>query len=325
MNDEMGKHFSLIKNELVNSGAATAVSAVQAPLTQNWSSGIQLKWEGKDPNAAIQINRYTEEGDLAKTAGMQLIAGRDIDVKNYPTDSTACLINEAALKIMNFKNPIGQFIYDYPESWHVVGVIKDFIQESPYQPIRPMIIRGPKEWTGVILVRLSSTHTSTRNLSIAEKIFKKYNPAYPFEYTFTDEEYATKFADEELTKKLIALFSWLTIFISFLGLFGLATYIAESRTKEIGVRKVLGATVVNITSMLSLDFVKLVAAAILIASPIAWWAMNNWLKDFDYRIQIQWWVFAAAGTLCVLIAVLTVSFQAVRAAIANPVKSLRTE
>ena len=226
---------------------------------------------------------------------------------------------------MNFKNPIGQVIYDYPESWHVVGVIKDFIQESPYQPIRPMIIRGPKEWTGVILVRLSSTNTATRNLSIAEKIFTKYNPAYPFEYTFTDEEYATKFADEELTKKLIALFSWLTIFISCLGLFGLATYIADSRTKEIGVRKVLGATVVNITSMLSLDFVKLVAAAILIASPIAWWAMNNWLKDFDYRIQIQWWVFAAAGTLCVLIAVLTVSFQAVRAAIANPVKSLRTE
>ena len=325
MNDEMGNHFSIIKNELINSGAATAVSAVQAPLTQNWSSGLQLKWEGKDPNAVIQINRYTEEGDLVKTAGMQLIAGRDIDVKNYPTDSTACLINEAALKIMNFKNPIGQVIYDEPERWHVVGVIKDFIQESPYQPIKPMIIRGPKEWTSVMLIRLNRANTSTTNLSIAHGIFKKYNPAYPFEYTFTDEEYAAKFADEKLIKKLVVLFSWLTIFISCLGLFGLATYVADSKTKEIGVRKVLGATVVNITSMLSVEFVKLVATAILIASPIAWWAMHNWLKDFDYRIKIQWWVFAAAGIVCVLIAVLTVSFQAVRAAIANPVKSLRTE
>ena len=325
MNDEMGKHFSQIKNELISFGAASSVSAVQAPLTQNWSSGLQLKWEGKDPNALIQINRYTEEGDLVKTAGMQLIAGRDIDVKNYPTDSTACLINEAAVKIMNFKNPIGQVIYDEPESWHVIGVIKDFIQESPYQPVKPMIIRGPKEWTGVILVRLNSNNTSTRNLSMAENIFKKYNPAYPFEYTFTDEEYAAKFADEQLTKKLITLFSWLTIFISCLGLFGLATYVAESKTKEIGVRKVLGATVLNITSMLSIEFVNLVATAIFIASPIAWWAMHNWLKDFNYRIQVQWWVFAAAGILCVLIAVLTVSFQALRAAMATPVKSLRAE
>jgi ABC-type antimicrobial peptide transport system permease subunit len=301
------------------------VSAVQSPLTQSWSSAIHLKWEGKDPNAVIQINRYTEEGDLVKTAGMQLIAGRDIDVKTYPSDSTACLINEAALKVMKFKNPIGQIIYDEPESWHVIGVIKDFIQESPYQPIRPMIIRGPKEWTAVILVRLNNNNATTKKLAIAEGIFKKYNPAYPFEYTFTDEEYASKFGDEQLTKKLAALFSWLTIFISCLGLFGLTTYMAESRIKEIGVRKVLGATVLNITSMLSMDFIKLVATAIVIASPIAGWAMNSWLKDFDYRIKIHWWVFAAAGLLSVFIALLTVGFHAIKAALANPVKSLRTE
>jgi putative ABC transport system permease protein len=325
MNDEMGNHFNLIKNDLIHSGAATAVSAVQAPLTENWSSGLHLNWEGKDPNAVIQINRYTEEGDLVKTAGMELMAGRDIDVKDYPSDSTACLINEAALKVMNFKNPIGQVVYDEPERWHVIGVVKDFIQESPYQPVKPMIIRGPKEWTSVMLLRLSSNNATTKNLSIAEGIFKKYNPAYPFEYTFTEEEYTAKFADEQLTKKLASLFSWLTIFISCLGLFGLATYMAESRTKEIGVRKVLGATVINITSLLSVEFLKLVATAIFIASPIAWWAMHNWLKDFNYRIQMQWWVFAAAGMLCILIALMTVSFQAVRAAIANPVKSLRTE
>jgi putative ABC transport system permease protein len=324
-NDEMDKHFGLIKNELISSGAATAVSKVQAPLTQNWSSGIGLNWEGKDPSQVIQINRYTEESDLIKTAGMELITGRDIDIKNYPSDSTACLINESALNLMKFKTPIGQIITDYAQKWHVVGVIKDFIQESPYQHIKPMIIRGPKEWMGVILVRLNSRFATAKNLPAMEKIFKKYNPAYPFEYTFTDEEYATKFADEQLTKKLAALFAWLTIFISCLGLFGLAAYMAESRTKEIGIRKTLGASVTNITTMLSLNFMKLVATAITIASPVAWWAMNSWLKNYDYRIRIHWWVFALAGSLSLLIALITVSYESIKAAIANPVKSLRNE
>jgi ABC-type antimicrobial peptide transport system permease subunit len=324
-NDEMDKHFGLIKNELISSGAAIAVSKVQAPLTQNWSSGIHLDWEGKDPSQVIQINRYTEESDLVKTAGMELITGRDIDIKNYPSDSTACLINESAFKLMKFKNPIGQTISDDPQKWHVIGVIKDFIQESPYQPVKPMIIRGPKEWMGVILVRLNSRPATAENLSIMEKIFKKYNPAYPFEYTFTDEEYTNKFANEQLTKKLAALFAWLTIFISCLGLFGLAAYMAESRTKEIGIRKTLGASVINITTMLSLNFMKLVAAAIIIATPVAWWAMNSWLKDYDYRIRIHWWVFALAGSLSLLIALITVSYESIKAAIANPVKSLRTE
>jgi ABC-type antimicrobial peptide transport system permease subunit len=321
----MDKHFGLIKNELISSGAATAVSKVQAPLTQNWSSGIGLNWEGKDPSQVIQINRYTEESDLIKTAGMELITGRDIDIKNYPSDSTACLINESALNLMKFKTPIGQIITDYAQKWHVVGVIKDFIQESPYQHIKPMIIRGPKEWMGVILVRLNSRFATAKNLPAMEKIFKKYNPAYPFEYTFTDEEYATKFADEQLTKKLAALFAWLTIFISCLGLFGLAAYMAESRTKEIGIRKTLGASVTNITTMLSLNFMKLVATAITIASPVAWWAMNSWLKNYDYRIRIHWWVFALAGSLSLLIALITVSYESIKAAIANPVKSLRNE
>jgi ABC-type antimicrobial peptide transport system permease subunit len=324
-NDEMDKHFGLIKNELINSGAATAVSKVQAPLTQNWSSGIHVEWEGKDPSQVIQINRYTEESDLVKTAGMELIAGRDIDIQNYPSDSTACLINESALKLMNFKNPIGQIITDDPQKWHVVGVIKDFIQESPYQPIKPIIIRGPNEWTGVILVRLNRGLATAKDLSMMEKIFKKYNPSYPFEYTFTDEEYASKFANEQLTKKLAALFAWLTIFISCLGLFGLSAYMAESRTKEIGIRKTLGASVRNITTMLSFNFMRLVAAAIVIASPVAWWAMNTWLKDYDYRIRIHWWVFALAGLVSMLIALITVSYESIKAAIANPVKSLRTE
>jgi len=325
MNDAMKKNFALIKDGLLSSGVATAVSRVLAPLTQNWSSGIGLKWEGKDPNAVIQINRYTEEGDLVKTAGMQLIEGRDIDMKNYLSDSTACLLNESALKIMKFKNPIGQIITDNSVNWHVVGVIKDFIQESPYQPVRPMVIRGGKEWTFVILARLNSQNATEKNIVGMEKIFKQYNPAYPFEFSFADEDYAKKFSNEKLTGKLATLFAFLTIFISCLGLFGLTTYMAENRIKEIGIRKVLGASVTNITTLLSKDFVKLVIIAVMIASPFAYWAAGKWLEGFDYRIAISGWIFISAGLMAVVIALLTVSYQSIRAAISNPTKSLRAE
>jgi len=168
-------------------------------------------------------------------------------------------------------------------------------------------------------------NTVSDNLKKAGSIFKKYNPSYPFEYYFLDEDYANKFANEKQTGKLAALFAGLTIFISCLGLFGLATYMAENRIKEIGVRKVLGASITNITALLSKDFVKLVIIAIIIASPIAWYFMNNWLSGFNYRIQISWPVFALAGTAAIAISLITVSFQAIRAAIANPVKSLRSE
>lgn len=322
---DIWKNYELIKNELLSSGAATSVSKTQAPLTQNWSSGISMNWQGKDPESKIQINRYTEDGDLIKTAGMELVQGRDIDIKNYPSDSTACLISEAAVKAMGFKNPIGQVIFDDPVNWHVVGVIRDFILESPYEPVKPFMIKGPLYGGNVIHIKLNSANTTAQNLAGAEKIFKQYNPAYPFDFHFIDEEYAQKFGDEQLTGMLATLFAALTIFISCLGLFGLATYMAENRIKEIGVRKVLGASVANITALLSKDFVKLVIAAIAIASPVAWWAMSKWLEGYQYRVSMNGWTFIAAGILAVLIALLTVSYQSVKAAITNPVKSLRTE
>jgi putative ABC transport system permease protein len=292
---DIWKNYALIKNELLSSGVAAAVSKTQAPLTQNWSSGISMNWEGKDPNTKIQINRYTEDGDLVKTAGMKLVQGRDIDVKNYPSDSTACLISESAVKAMGFKNPIGQMVFDDPINWHVVGVIKDFILESPYETIKPFMIKGPRYGGNVIYIKLSNANMTAQNLAKAEKIFKLYNPAYPFEFHFTDEEYAQKFGDEKLTETLASLFAALTIFISCLGLFGLATYMAENRIKEIGVRKVLGASVASITTLLSRDFVKLVIVAIVIASPLAWWAMSKWLQGYNYRITISWETFVIAG------------------------------
>jgi ABC-type antimicrobial peptide transport system permease subunit len=226
---------------------------------------------------------------------------------------------------MGFKDAIGQNIYDDPVSWHVVGVIKDFVQESPYEPVKPMIIRGPKEWTSTMLVKLNSSNSTATNLAAMEQIFKKYDPVYPFEYTFTDEEYAHKFADEQLAGKLATLFAVLTIFISCLGLFGLSAYMAENRIKEIGVRKVLGASVANITSLLSKDFVKLIIVAIVIASPVAWFAMHKWLQGYNYRVAISWTTFLIAGFLAIFIAIVTISFQSIKAALANPVKSLRAE
>ncbi|MES1221584.1 MAG: FtsX-like permease family protein, partial [Bacteroidota bacterium] len=260
-----------------------------------------------------------------KTAGMQLVQGRDIDVKTYPTDSTGCLISEAAVQAMGFKDPIGQIIFDDPINWHVVGVIKDFILESPYAPIKPFMIKGPRYGGNVIHIKFNNANSTEKNLADAARIFRKYNPAYPFDFHFTDQEYAQKFTDEQLTGKLASLFAALTIFISCLGLFGLAAYMAENRVKEIGVRKILGASVTNIAALLSKDFVKLVIVAIIIASPVAWWATSKWLQDYQYRINISWWIFAVAGAMAILIAIATVSFQAIKAAVANPVKSLRTE
>ncbi|HEX8279510.1 MAG TPA: FtsX-like permease family protein, partial [Segetibacter sp.] len=177
----------------------------------------------------------------------------------------------------------------------------------------------------VMQIKLNGTNSIADNLKRAEVIFKKYNPEYPFEYKFVDEEYALKFEDETRVGTLAGVFAGLTIFISCLGLFGLATYMAESRIKEIGVRKVLGASVAGITTLLSIEFLRLVFVSIILAAPVAWWAMDQWLQDYTYRVQIQWWVFAMAGIVSILIAVITVSFQAIKAAIANPVKSLRTE
>ena len=319
------KNYELIKNELINSGVASSVSKTQAPLTQNWSSGISMNWQGKDPRVKIQINRYTEDGDLVKTAGMHLVKGRDIDIKTYPTDSTACLLSESAVKAMGFKDPIGQLVFDDPINWHVVGVIRDFILESPYEPIKPFMVKGPKYSGDVVHIKFNNSNTAAYNLVNAEKIFKKYNPAFPFDFHFTSEEYALKFSDEKLTATLALLFAALTIIISCLGLFGLASYMAESRIKEIGVRKVLGASVVSITALLAKDFLKLILLAVVLASAIAGWAMNKWLEGYQYKTAISGWVFVIAGLLAIGIAILTVGYQSVKASLANPVKSLRTE
>ncbi len=322
---EADKNYNLIRNELLSTGTAVAVSKTSAPITEGWSDSWGFQWVGKNPNAKIDINRFCADTDLAETVGLQILQGRDFDLQQFPTDSTACLINESAVEVMGFKSPIGQIIKDNGIDWHVVGVFKDFILQSPYQPIRPMVVEGAKGWFNVIHYKLNNQNSTSKNLQMAEQIFKKYNPQYPFENHFVDEEYGRKFEDEKRTATLAALFAGLTIFISCLGLFGLATYMAENRIKEIGVRKVLGASVTSITALLSKDFLKLVLISLVIAIPIGWWAMNAWLNNYEYRVDIRWEVFLAAGLLSMMIAILTVSYQSVKAGLSNPVKSLRSE
>jgi putative ABC transport system permease protein len=325
MEGDVEKNYELIKNELISSGTVTSISRTSAPITEGWSNTWGLEWPGKDPKDKTLFNRFFADDAIAKTAGLQLVAGRDLDLKNFITDSSAMLLNESAVKHMGLKNPIGQILKDNGQDWHVVGVVKDFILQSPYQPMEPMFIGGAKGWFSVIHMKLNAKNTTANNVASLKKIFAKYNPEYELNYRFADEEYEKKFNDEKRTGTLASLFALLTILISCLGLFGLSTYMAENRIKEIGIRKVLGASVGNITTLLSKDFLRLVLIAFVIALPVAWWAMYTWLQSYPYRISIQWWVFALAGLGAMLIALFTVSFQSIKAGLTNPVKSLRTE
>jgi len=328
MTGDIAKNYPLIKNDLLTSGIATSVTKTNSPLTERWSDGWGQHWEGKDPNDRTSFDRYLADEGLGATAGLEFIQGRDFDLKNFPTDSTGLIVNESSLKIMKFKDPIGKIVEDLGVKWHIVGVVKDFILTSPYEPTRPLLICGAKSsfmTFNVIQIKLNGNNSTAKNLEKAAAIFKKHNSEYPFDPRFIDEEYASKFDDEKLQGTLAGLFAGLTIFISCLGLFGLTTYMTENRIKEIGIRKVLGASVAGITTLLTRDFVKLVFISFLLAAPLAWYGMNKWLESYTYRIGIEWWVFVLAGVLSVIIALLTVSYQSIKAAIANPVKSLRTE
>jgi ABC-type antimicrobial peptide transport system permease subunit len=323
---DLGDKLDVLKNELLSKGIATGVTATSSPITECWSDGWGMNWTGKDPNDRTDIDRFTADDAIAKTFGMQFIHGRDFDLKKFPTDSSGMVINESSLKLMKFKNPIGQIVSDNGKDWHVIGVVKDFIMRSPYSPHKPLIIAGPKSgWFNTVHIKMDDARPVSQNLKDMELIFRKFNPEYPFEHKFVDQEYAQKFEDESKIGTMAGVFAALTIFISCMGLFALAAHTAENRTKEIGIRKVLGASVMGIVRLLSKDFILLIFIAILIATPLAWWTLHSWLEDYEYRIEISWGIFGGAGILALVIAMLTIGFQAIKAAVANPVKSLRTE
>lgn len=327
MKGDAREKYQLIRRDLENSGAVTNVTQTNSPITDVWAWEDSYEWKGKPAGSKIQFMKYNTDYGFAKTIGLKLVAGRDIDVHTYPADSNALLLNETAIKMMGLTNPVGQHVRSSSGNWTIVGVLKDVITGSPYHPIYPMAVEGPvaKNWSGTITFRLNPRSSTSANLEKITAVFKKHNPDYPTDYYFVDEWYSSRFSGIKSMGTLAGIFAALTILISCLGLFALATYMAESRIKEIGVRKVLGASVLRITTLLSKDFLKLIIISFIVASPVAWWLMNAWLSDYPYRVSISWWVFAATGLISVFIALITISYQAVRAAMANPVKSLRTE
>jgi len=325
-NPTLNNNFGALKNELLSAGIVTSVTRTASLLTEPFSSSTSVKWRGKDPNDNTDFERGAQDEGLITTAGLQLLQGRDLDLAKYPADSTAVIINESAMKAMGFTHPIGKVVHEFETDYHVVGVFGDYIFGSPYEHTHPMIIVGAKNmFFNVIHMKLAAGGDVVKQVQAIEKLFNKYNPDYPFEYHFVNKDYELKFVDMAIVARLTTLFAVLTVLISCLGLFGLASYMAEERIKEIGIRKVLGASVVRIISLLTKDFLVLVGVALIIAAPIAWYAMHQWLQRYAYRTMIDWWVFVATGVMVILISLLTTGYHACKAALMNPVKSLKSD
>ena len=319
----MKDHFSEVKNSLIATGyVENAVTSLHDAL-HVYSYGDGFSWQGKNPSAKLPIHSNVVSAEYLSTMRMQLIDGRDFYQGNI--DSTNVIINESMAKLMGKQGKLGSIITAGTYKLTVVGIIKDFIYNDVYGQSAPIVLFNGSYSATVMAVRFKPNVNLSQALEKTGAVMKSENPGFPFEYKFADKDFDAMFSSETLIGKLAGVFSVLAIFISCLGLFGLAAYTAERRTKEIGIRKVLGASVVGLTNLLAKEFLQLVAVSCIVAFPVAWWFMNNWLQDYEYRTTIQWWMFALAGIATLLIALLTVSFQAIKAAIANPVKSLRTE
>jgi ABC-type antimicrobial peptide transport system permease subunit len=321
---ELATKYQLFKAEAVRIPGVLAMSKMRNSPTVISHHNGSIGWPGKDPNLVVHFADEIVAYDFVKTLGLQLKDGRDFSTE-YPTDSVGFLLNETAVEKIGLQNPVGQTILWGNQPGKIVGVLKDFHFNSMHSSIDPLIVRLKEDWTwGNILVRVQAGKTREA-ISGLEKLAKTVNPKFPFTYQFSDQEFAKLYQSEQLVSKLSNYFAFLGIFISCLGLFGLATFATAQRRKEIGVRKVLGASVTSISFLLANDFLKVVALAFLVAFPAAWLIMNNWLQNFVYRIDIEWWMFALAGFVTLGIAMLTVSYQSIRSALANPIKSLRTE
>ena len=321
----INKNKVAMKNELLALPEVESVTYTFSPLSEIHSNSNMMEWQGKEPGYQPNISRMGADANLVKTAGMELVAGRDIDVFTYPSDSMAAIINEKTAEIMGFDDPIGQVIKDDELGFTVVGVVKDFIMESPFEEVGPIVVMGPKRNLNFIHIRLKDNQKLASSIANVERVFAKFNPGSPFEYKFVDQENEQKFQSQKRVASLTSLFSGLAIVISCMGLFGLSTFIAESRKKEISVRKVLGASVTNMVGLLSSEFSKLVLISVLIGIPLSWYFMKNWLDTFDYRTDIDWKIFLLTGVITLLIALFTVSSQAIKAALVNPAKTLKSE
>ncbi len=320
----------LMREQFLNSGAVVAMATSSSPTTRVWSNRSGYTWEGK-PDGFQEDFAWTEVSpEYAGTLNLKIVQGRDFS-RDIASDSLGILINETAVKYMGVQNPVGLVIRDSDEedpgpNRKIIGVVEDIIAQSPYEPVKQAwYVYDRENEFSYYNLRLNPKQSASQNLAIIERVFKQNFPAIPFQYDFVDDEYAQKFAAEQRVGTLSGIFTALAILISCLGLFGLTSFVAEQRTKEIGVRKVLGASVFNVWNMLSKDFLKLVTLSCFLAIPISYYVMNGWLQDYPYRVILKWWIFGLAMLGAMGITVLTVSFQAIRAAKQNPVKSLRTE
>ncbi len=322
-NQEIIDNFSVIKQNMISTGAVENVALSNSNVLSGGNNGSGLEWQGGVNTKDILISFRYVTSDFFDTTGMQIVEGKSFG-ENIAKDSTNTIITESFAKLMGKGSPLGKQIIRN-KSYTVIGIVKDYLYGDMYQKSDPVMFFNFDNYAQYMYLKTNAQIPITEVLSRIEKVMKKDNPAFPFEYTFVDEAFDAKFKNEQLVGKLSQIFALLAILISCLGLFGLAAFTAEQRSKEIGVRKVLGASVTGIVKLLSKDFLKLVLISLVIAVPIAWLTMSNWLQDFAYRIEINWLVFIIAGFAAIIIALATVSFQAIKAAIANPINSLKTE
>jgi putative ABC transport system permease protein len=320
-------HFSAFRNDLLSTGAIAEVAESVSPVTASWPQNGGLTWTDHNSNIASDPD-FTMKGvttEYAKTLGLKFTEGRDFRSGPHGSDSGTMILNESSVRYMGLKNPIGKTVTWMHNHFTVIGVVKNMVMESPYEsPVPAMFYVSPYRMSS-LTIRINPQLSVREAFRRISPVFAKYSPAEPFDYKFIDEEYDSRFRGESRIGQLASFFTVLAIFISCLGLFGLASFVAEQRTREIGVRKILGASVFNLWKMLSKDFVLLVGLACLIAIPIAWWLLHQWLQAYAYRTDISWWIFAAAGIGALGITLLTVSYQSIKAAISNPVSSLRSE
>jgi ABC-type antimicrobial peptide transport system permease subunit len=327
---EIMKRFEVLRNELLETGAVEEIAASESSITSTYTTNSGFDWQGKNPDMSEEFVTVGITHDFGKTIGWQVKNGRDFS-KDFASDSSGFIVNEAAADYLGFENPIDQVIkWSRNGEWKIVGVVKNMVTQSPYEAVRPMLFFLKSKRLSfinynIVNLKISPRVSATEAMAKIEPIFKKYDPANAFEYTFADQEFGKKFDNEKRIGHIAFVFATLAILISCLGLFGLASFVAEQRTKEIGIRKVLGASVSELWKLLSKDFVLLVIISCVVATPVSFYFMNNWLAQYQYRITISWQVFAIASVGALLITLLTVSFQSVKAALANPVKSLRSE
>jgi putative ABC transport system permease protein len=320
---DIQKNYTVIKQELLESTLVSSVTKASSPITEVWWKSGAPDWNGKPADLSIIVSGIRTDVDFTKTMGIKMLSGHDFS--GMPADSSSILLNKAAVEAMNLKSPLGMEMRFGDEKYNVIGVTDNVIMESPYQPVDPMLMFYNSNESGIISLRLKEGVLPQKALPVIESLFKKYNPAYPFDYQFADAEFGKKFLTEELISTITNIFAGLAIFICCMGLGGLAAFTIEKRFREIGIRKVLGSTVAQILMLISKEFMKLVLIAFVIAVPFSWWLMHNWLEQYTYHINIGIWIFLAVGIIVLLITLLVVGLNTIRAANTNPVKSLRTE